>query len=148
MARNPELPILEGTVEGVAQSKQVPRLRQGGVADFLNGGRHDRHRVLGMAKLEVHPATDVLQFKHRASPSGTSDSDLHGTGAKFGVAGEHSVVAAEKYGGIAVVESLDFEDSRGGKVVQEDAALNFRLNDCAVHIIGQVGVRGEHTTIS
>jgi len=44
------------------------------------------NRILGVAKLEVHPATDVLQFEHRASPSGTSDGDLHGAGAKFGVA--------------------------------------------------------------
>src|ERR1700722_19278592 len=100
MARNPELPILEGTVEGVARAKQVPRLNQGGVADFLNRGGDDRHRVLGVPELEVHPATDVLQFEHRPSPSGTSNGDLHGAGAKFGGAGEQGVVAAGNAGGM------------------------------------------------
>jgi hypothetical protein len=84
----------------------------------------------------VHAASNVLQFKHGTSPGGTGNSDVHGTGAEFGMAGEKSFAASKENGGVAVVKSLDFEDGGGGKIVEEDSALDFGLNDCVVDVVG------------
>jgi hypothetical protein len=44
-----------------------------------------------------------------------------------------------------VVEGLDFEDSGRRQIVEEDSTFDFGLDDGAVDIIRQVGVRREHT---
>ena len=84
----------------------------------------------------MHAPSNVLQLKHGTSPSGTGDSDVHGTGTEFGMAGEKSFAASEENGGVAVVKSLDFEDGGGGKIVEEDSALDFGLDDCVVDVVG------------
>ena len=60
------------------------------------------------------------------------------------MAGEKSFAASEENGGVAVVKSLDFEDGGGGKIVEEDSALDFGLYDCVVDVVGEIGVRAEH----
>jgi hypothetical protein len=52
------------------------------------------------------------------------------------MAGEKSFAASEENGGVAVVKSLDFEDGGGGKIVEEDSALDFGLDDCVVDVVG------------
>jgi hypothetical protein len=52
------------------------------------------------------------------------------------MAGEKSFAASKENGGVAVVKSLDFEDGGGGKIVEEDSALDFGLNDCVVDVVG------------
>ena len=89
-----------------------------------------------MTEFEVHAASNVLQFKHGTSPGGTGDSDVHGTGTEFGMAGEKSFAASEENGGVAVVKSLDFEDGGGGKIVEEDSAFDLGLDDCVVDVVG------------
>jgi hypothetical protein len=95
------------------------------VADFLDGRGDDGGGVFGVAEFEVHAAAYVLQLEHGASPGGTGDGDLNGLGAEFGMAGEKSFAAAEKHGGVAVMQGLDFEDCRGREVVEENSAFDF-----------------------
>src|ERR1700690_691324 len=98
-----------------------------------------------MAKFEGHAAADVLQLEHGASPGGTGDGHLHGLGTEFGMTGEHGFAAAEKYRRVAGMHGRDFEDRGGWKVVEKNAAFDFRLDDAAVHFVGEVGVRVKHT---
>jgi len=84
----------------------------------------------------VHAASDVLQFEHGASPSGTGDGDLNGAGTEFGMAGEQSFAAAEEDCSVAVVQSLDFEDSGGREIMEEDSTFDFGLDDRVVDVVG------------
>jgi hypothetical protein len=115
-----------------------------GVADFLDGGCDDGGVVLGVAKLEVHTAADVLELKHGASPGGTGDGDVNRVGAKFGMAGDESVTAAEQDGGVTMVKRLNVEDGRWREIVEKNSALDFRSDDGIVNFVREVGVRGEH----
>ena len=114
------------------------------VTNFLDGRGDDGSGIERVTEFEVHAAADVLQLEHGTSPGGTGDGDLDGLGTEFGMTGEQSFTAAEKYGGVTVVQGLNFEHCRGRKVVQENAAFNFRLDDAAVDFVGQVGVRVKH----
>jgi hypothetical protein len=58
--------------------------------------------------------------------------------------GDESVAASEEHRGVAVVESLDFEDGGRREIVEEDATFDFRLDDGAVNVIREVGVGREH----
>ena len=61
------------------------------------------------------------------------------------MAGDKSFAAAQKHSRVAVVHGLDFEDRRGRKIVEKNAAFDFRLDDAAVDFIRQIGVRVKHT---
>jgi hypothetical protein len=115
------------------------------VADFLDGAGDDGGVVSGVAEFEVHAAADVLEFEHGTSPGGAGDGDLHGAGTEFGMAGDESITAAEKHGGIDVVESFDFENGGGRKIVEKNSAFDFGLDDGVIDAVGQIGVRGKHT---
>ena len=92
-----------------------------GVADFLYGRGDDGSVVFGVTEFEVHAAANVLQLEHGASPGGTGDGDLHGTGAELGMTGDEGVAAPEKNGGVAVVEGLDFKDRGGWQIVKKNS---------------------------
>ena len=98
-----------------------------------------------VAKFQLHAATDVLELEHGASPGGAGDGDLHGMGAELGVAGEKSFAAAEQDGGVTVVQSLNFQDCGGRKIVEKNSAFDFGADDDAVDFVGEVGVRVKHT---
>lgn len=115
-----------------------------GVANFLNGRGDDGSGIFGVMKFEVHAAADVLQLEHGASPGGTGDGDLDGVGTKFGMAGDEGVAAAEQNGGVAVMHGLNVKNGGRREIVQKDAAFDFRLDDGAVDVIGQVRVRSKH----
>ena len=119
--------------------------RERAVADFLDGGGDDGSGVMGVAEFQVHAAADVLELEHGASPGGAGDSDLDGLGTEFGMAGEKSVTAAQKHSGVAVVQGLDLKDRGRRQVAEIDATFDFRLDDAAVHFVGQVGVGTKHT---
>ena len=89
-----------------------------------------------MAKFQVHASSDVLQFEHGASPGGTRNGNLNGAGAEFGMAGEQGFAATEENCGVAVVKGLDFQDSGGWKIVEEDSTFDFGLNDGVVNVVG------------
>src|SRR5208282_5112852 len=118
------------------------------VADLLDGGGDDGRGVLRMTELEMHTAADVLQLEHGASPGGTGDGDLHGLGAELGVTGEKRLAAAEQDGGVAMMHGLNFKNGVGRKIAEEDAALDLRPDDDAVHFVSEVGMRAEHTNVS
>ena len=115
------------------------------VADFLDGRSNDGGGVLGVPKFEVHATADILQLEHGAAPGGTGDRDLHRLGTKFGMAGDKRLTAAEQHGGIAVVHGLNLQDGRGGQIIDEDSAFDFRAHDAAVHFVGEVGMGVKHT---
>ena len=98
----------------------------------------------GMAEFQVHAAAHILQLEHGASPGGTGDGDLDGLRAKFGMAGEQSFAASKKDCGVAVVHGLNLEDGGGRKIVEVDTTFDFRLDDAAVHFVGEVGVGVKH----
>jgi hypothetical protein len=50
--------------------------------------------------------------------------------------GDEGVVAPEKNGGVAVVESLDFKDGGGWQIVKKNSAFDFGLDDGAVDVVG------------
>jgi len=114
------------------------------VANFLDRRGDDGSGIEGVTKLEVHAAANVLQLEHGTSPGGTGDGDLHGLGTEFGMTGEQGFAAAEQDGDITVMHGLDFEDGGGRKVVEENAAFDFGLDDAAIHFVGQVGVGIKH----
>ena len=116
----------------------------GGVADFLDGAGDDGGGVFGVMKFEVHAAAYILELEHGASPSGTGDGDVDGVGTEFGMAGEESIAASEKHGGVAVVHGLDVENGGWRKIVKKDAAFDFGLDDGVVDFIREIGVGGEH----
>lgn len=97
-----------------------------------------------MTKFQVHAASDILQLQHGASPGATRNRDLNWAGAKLGMAGKHGFATAEKNSRIAVVKSLNFQNSRGWEIVKEDAAFHFGLHNSVVNVVCQVGVRNEH----
>ena len=97
-----------------------------------------------MAKFEVHAAAYVLELEHGTSPGGTGDGYLNGVGTEFGMAGDESVAAAEQNGGVAVVHGLNVEDGGGRKIVEENSAFDFRLDDGVVDVIREVGMRVKH----
>jgi hypothetical protein len=115
------------------------------VANFLDGRGHDRSGVERVTKFEVHAATYVLQLEHGPSPGRAGDGDLHGLRAELGMAGKQRFATAEQHGCVAMVHGLDFEDGGRWKVVDENAAFDFRLDDAAVDFVSQVGVRVKHT---
>jgi hypothetical protein len=43
-----------------------------------------------------------------------------------------------------MVESLDFEDGGRRKIVEENSAFDFGLDDGVVDVVREVGVRGKH----
>ena len=116
------------------------------VADFLDGGGDDGGVVFRVVKFEVHAAADVLQLEHGASPGGAGDGDVNRIGAEFGVAGNHGVTAAKKYSGVAVVHGLNVEHGGRRKIVKKDSAFDFGLDDGAIDVISEVGVRNKHST--
>src|SRR6266446_593253 len=97
-----------------------------------------------MVKFEVHAAADVLELEHGASPGGAGNGDLNRVRAEFGMAGDEGIAAAEQDGGVAVVHGLDVEDGGGREIVEKDSTFDFGLDDGAVDVIGQIGVRSEH----
>jgi hypothetical protein len=115
-----------------------------GVANFLDGRGDDWRVVLGVMKFKMHAAAYVLELEHGASPGGAGDGYLNWVGTKLRMAGNHGMAAAEQDGGVAVVESLDFQNGGGREVVEKNSAFDFGLNDGVIHVIGQVGVRDEH----
>ena len=115
------------------------------VANLLDGRGHNRSGVFGVAKLEMHAAPDVLQLEHGAAPGGSGDGNLHRFGAEFRVTREQGFAAAKQDSGVAVVQGLNLEDSRGRKVVQEHSTFDLRLNDAAVYFVREVWVRTKHT---
>jgi len=115
-----------------------------GVADFLDGRGDDGGVVFGVVKFEVHAAAYVLELEHGASPGGAGDGDVNWVRAEFGMAGDESVTAAEQDGGVAMMHGLNVEDGGGGKVVEKNAAFDFRLDDGVVDVIREIGMRGEH----
>src|SRR5579883_663150 len=96
-----------------------------------------------MEKFEVHAAPNVAAAEHGASPSGPGDTDHHGLGAKLGMAGKHSQILAEHDRGVAVISGLNLEHGRGGKIFQENAAFDLRLNDVAIYFVAEIGVGRE-----
>jgi len=68
-----------------------------------------------------------------------------GWGQNSGWPERKGFAAAQKHGGIAVVQRLNLEDRGRGKVAEVDAAFDLRLDDAAVHFVGQVGVGIKHT---
>ena len=68
-----------------------------------------------------------------------------GWGQNSGWPDNESFASAEKYSGIAVVHGLDLKNCVWRKIVQKNAAFNFRLDDPAVDFIRQVGVGVKHT---
>jgi hypothetical protein len=97
-----------------------------------------------VVKFQVHATADVLEFEHGASPGGASDGHMDWVRTEFWMAGEESVAASEKDGGVAVVHGLDVEDGGGRKVAEKDPAFDFRLDDGVVHVVGEIRVRSEH----
>src|ERR1700693_5401304 len=97
-----------------------------------------------MAKFEMHAAAYILELEHRASPGGAGDGDLDGLRAEFGMAGEKRFAAAQKHGGVAMIQGLDLEDGGRRKIAQVDATFDFRPDDAAVHFVGQVGMGAKH----
>jgi hypothetical protein len=63
------------------------------------------------------------------------------------VAGNHGLTATQKHSGVAVVHGLNVEHSGGGKVVEKDSAFDLGLDDGAVNVISEVGVRDEHSKL-
>jgi hypothetical protein len=120
-------------------------LYRGGVADFLDGAGNDGGGVFGVVKFEVHAASDVLEFEHGASPSGTGYGDVNWVGTEFGMAGDESFAASEEDGGVAVVQSLNVEDGGGREVVEKDSTFDFGLDDGVVDVVGEIDVRGKHS---
>jgi hypothetical protein len=114
------------------------------VSDVLNGGGDDRSRVLGVAEFEVHAAAYVLEFEHGASPGGTGDGDLDWLGTEFRMAGEEGFAAAQKNGGVTMIQGLNLEDCGRRKIAQVDTTFDFRLNNAAVYFVGQVGMGAKH----
>src|SRR5271163_3056132 len=119
----------------VAQSEGVGDREGLGVADFLDRGGDDGGVVFGMVKFEVHAAAYVLELEHGASPGGAGDGYLNGVGTEFRMAGDESVAAAEKNGGVAVVHGLDVENGGGWEILEKDSALDFGLDDGVVDFI-------------
>jgi hypothetical protein len=119
-------------------------LRRSGVADFLDGGRDDGGGVFGVAEFQVHAAAYILELEHGATPGGTSDGDVNWVGAKFGMAGEKSIVASEQDGGVAVMKSLNVEDGGRREIVEKNSTFDFGLDDGVVDVVGEIGVRDEH----
>jgi hypothetical protein len=115
------------------------------VADFLDGRSNDGGGVLGVPKFKVHATADILQLEHGAAPGGTGDCDLHWLGTKFGMTGNKRLAAAKQHGGVAVMHGLNLQDGRGGQIVDENTAFDFRADDAAVHFIGEVGMGVKHT---
>ena len=100
-----------------------------------------------VVKFQVHATADVLEFEHGAAPGGASDGYMDWVRTEFWMAGEESVAASEKDRGVAVVHGLDVEHGGGRKVVEKDSALDLRLDDGAVNVISEVGVRSEHSKL-
>jgi len=96
-----------------------------------------------MIKLEVHTAADVAAAKHGASPGRTGDADQNRLGAKLGMAGEHGQIFIHQDGGVAMISGLNFEYGRGGKIFEEDAAFDLRLDDMAIYFVAEIGVGRE-----
>src|SRR5579863_2300451 len=97
-----------------------------------------------MAEFKVHAAAHIHQLEHRASPGGTGDGYLHRLRTELRVAGDESVAAAEQHSGVAVMHGLNFEDGRRWKIVEKNAAFDFRADDATVHIVRQVGMGVKH----
>jgi hypothetical protein len=135
----------KGQVNGSPMLSPTPELLFGlAVSDVLNGGGDDGSGVLGMAEFEVHAAAYVLQLEHGASPGGAGDGDLDGLGTEFRMAGEKSFATAQKHGGVAMIQSLNLENCGRREIAQIDTTLDFRLDDAAVHVVGQIGVGAKH----
>ena len=67
-----------------------------------------------------------------------------GSGQNSGWPEMRASLPPKQHGGVAVVHGLNFEDGGGRKIVEKDAAFDFRLDDAAVHFVSQVGVRVKH----
>jgi len=115
------------------------------VANFLDGRSDDGRGVFGMAEFQVHAAADVLKFQHRPSPGRAGDRNLHGLRTELRVTGDESFAATQEDCRVPVVQGANFENGGRWKIVEKNAPLNFRLDDAAVHFVGQVGVRVKHT---
>jgi hypothetical protein len=115
-----------------------------GVADFLDARGDDGGGIFGVVKFEVHAASYVFELEHGASPGGTGDGDVNRVGTEFGMAGDESVAASEKNGGVAVVEGLNVKNGGRREIVEKDSTFDFGLDDGVVNVVGEVGVRGEH----
>ena len=114
------------------------------VADCLDGRGDDGGGVFGMKEFEVHAAANIAEFEHGSSPGGTGDGDLDRIGAELGMTGDQCVTATEQDGRVAVIQGLNFEDGRGRKILQENAAFDLGSYDSAIDVIGEVGMRSEH----
>jgi len=130
---------------GAVRSGIELKRSQGAIANFLNGRRDDGGGVLGVTEFEVHAAADVLQLEHGASPGRAGNRDLHRLRTEFGMARKKRLTSAEKHSRITMVHGLDLKDCLWRKIVQKNSAFNFRLDDPAVDIIRQIGVRVKHT---
>ncbi len=60
------------------------------------------------------------------------------------MAGDEGVAAAKQDGRVAVVHGLNVEHGGRREIVKKDPTFDFGLDDGAVDVIGQIGVRSEH----
>jgi hypothetical protein len=94
-------------------------------------------------KFEVHAAADEAKFEHGAAPGGPRDRDQHRLRAIKRMAGDKGLVITEHDGGVAVVLSIDLQDSPGREPFEEHAALDLRLNNIVIYGVAKVRVRSE-----
>lgn len=96
-----------------------------------------------MTELQAHATADEPALEHGASPGRAGDGDRNGRGAILRMSGDERGAFTENYDGVAVMLGPDLEDAGLGQVAQEDAALDLRLRDLAVHLIAEVRMAGE-----
>jgi hypothetical protein len=131
-------------IENLNQGGDLGADRAAAFADFFDGRCHNRCSILGMAKFEMHAAANEALLEHGTAPSGTGDRNQDRLGTILRMTGDEGCIFAEHNGGVAVVLSFNLEDAGGGKVIEEDAAFNFRLNDVAIDSIAQIGMGHEY----
>src|ERR1700722_17593053 len=97
-----------------------------------------------MAKFQVHAPPNILELQHRPSPRRTGDRHLNRGGTEFRMARQQSFAPSQQHRRIAVMHGLNIEHGRGRKVVENNSAFNFRLDDGVIHVIREIGVRAKH----
>ena len=89
----------------------------------------------------MHAAANEVFLQHAAAPGGAVNARGRGLGAEHGVAGDPGFVPALADDGVDPILGFDLKHCAGREVMQMDAAFDLGLNQLAVDVVAQVGVR-------
>lgn len=115
-----------------------------GFADFLNLRGDDGRAVLGVMKLQMHAAADVAKLEHGASPRRAGDRYLHWLRTILRVSRNQRRTVAQKLRRIEVMPRTNMKHGVGRQTFEKYASLDFGLDDVAIDLVPQVGMRREH----